>query len=242
MLTSGQLSTRHVEMLVSSLHALHSYGACEHTGLLYANHGAKVRHRFETHENGIYSELGLTRESHFDPILLALDEYELERRALPAAVIHGDPVLTNILLPVDKTSGLKLIDMRGAQGDMLTLEGDAVYDLAKLLQSLLGYDVVLGNRKLSSFVAQSLTSFVSTFFSLIAHLYPSVKVHDVTLACAALYTSLIPLHDNLDHQRRFAIMGRIILDAVAKSGENMVGDDVLLVLPQAVAMFAELDA
>lgn len=65
---------------------------------------------------------------------------------------------------------------------------------------------------------------------------------DFTVLCKALYTSLIPQHDCLDQQRRFAVMARIIMGAVVKSGGHMLDDDVPAVLPRAVEMLAELYA
>jgi len=55
--------------------------------------------------------------------------------------IHGDPVFTNAI--VDKNNRVRLFDMRGMQGDTLTLTGDANYDYAKVYQSLIGYDFVI---------------------------------------------------------------------------------------------------
>ena len=48
--------------------------------------------------------------------------------------IHGDPVFSNVLLTDEST--VKLIDMRGALGDVLTTQGDVTYDLSKVYQSL----------------------------------------------------------------------------------------------------------
>ena len=45
----------------------------------------------------------------------------------------GDPVFSNILLTPENK--VVLIDVRGRQGDLFTTEGDAMYDLAKVLQS-----------------------------------------------------------------------------------------------------------
>ena len=59
-------------------------------------------------------------------------------------VIHGDPVFSNVIATPD--SGLRLVDMRGKLGDVLTIRGDCMYDFAKAYQSVCGYDFVLLGR------------------------------------------------------------------------------------------------
>ena len=59
-------------------------------------------------------------------------------------MIHGDPVFSNVIATPD--SGLRLVDMRGKLGDMLTIRGDCMYDFAKTYQSVCGYDFVLLDR------------------------------------------------------------------------------------------------
>jgi thiamine kinase-like enzyme len=56
--------------------------------------------------------------------------------------IHGDPVFSNVL--VDRDSMVKLVDPRGlTANDQLCVFGDVMYDYAKILQSLCGYDEIL---------------------------------------------------------------------------------------------------
>ena len=55
-----------------------------------------------------------------------------------------DPVFSNVIATPD--AGLKLVDMRGKLGDVLTIRGDCMYDFAKTYQSVCGYDFVLLDR------------------------------------------------------------------------------------------------
>jgi hypothetical protein len=59
----------------------------------------------------------------------------------PVPVVHGDCWFSNVVV----TGGdeVKLLDMRGLVDGALTLNGDRVYDYAKVLQSLLGFDEAL---------------------------------------------------------------------------------------------------
>lgn len=73
-----------------------------------------------------------------------LREYECQGRGVYAHMIHGDPVFSNVLLTSD--SAVVLLDMRGSLGSKRTTAGDMHYDLAKVLQSLYGYDLILLNK------------------------------------------------------------------------------------------------
>jgi len=121
------------------------------SSLLYANLRAKLSDRYEKHRSLYHSfsvsELGFNLEELVQPLLDALARYEKADRASRAAYIHGDPVFSNILLA--KGGGIYLLDMRGALGDRLTTNGDIAYDLAKVFQSLCGYDFFLEDHELS---------------------------------------------------------------------------------------------
>ena len=70
-----------------------------------------------------------------------MELFEKEERWQASNVIHGDPVFSNVLLTDD--GRIFLLDMRGEQGNILTLQGDLTYDLSKVYQSLLGYDYII---------------------------------------------------------------------------------------------------
>jgi hypothetical protein len=59
-------------------------------------------------------------------------------------VIHGDFWFSNILIEY-KNNDYKLIDMKGIVDDIFTLNGDKYYDYGKLLQSIIGYDLIIHN-------------------------------------------------------------------------------------------------
>lgn len=213
LLTSGQMRRANVETALKNLHALHTYAPQPHVPLLYANHCKKVESRFRTHEHSVYKSVGLTYGNHFNSLLRHLAHYESCRRARPAAVIHGDPVLTNLICE-SSSDKLKFIDMRGAQGGSLTVAGDAIYDLAKVFQSLIGYDFILSDIPMDMNTVDMLSSLLSAYWKQVERLYPEVSVKDIVTVCCALYTSLIPLHDDEDHRQQFAIMASLLLEAL----------------------------
>ena len=56
-------------------------------------------------------------------------------------LIHGDFWFSNILFTYQDT--FVFIDMKGQVDDVLSLGGDKYYDYGKLLQSIVGYDLIL---------------------------------------------------------------------------------------------------
>lgn len=91
--------------------------------------------RYAVHQ-ALYSSLCPDAPAMFERICLELERYMAEDRYQHANVIHGDPVFSNVLLT--DTPGVYLLDMRGEVGTRLTLQGDVLYDLSKVYQSLLG--------------------------------------------------------------------------------------------------------
>lgn len=105
-------------------------------------------------------------------------------------VVHGDPVFSNIL--IDELSRLKFVDMRGVQGEELSIFGDIFYDYAKIYQSLLGYEFVLYEKLLHHIYMKNLIdSFKNHFISKFSE-REWVYLQYLTLG---LYFTLIPLHD-----------------------------------------------
>ena len=77
-------------------------------------------------------------------------------------IIHGDPVFTNIL--INQFGKIKFIDMRGKQGEILSIEGDWLYDWAKLYQSLIGYDKILMGKIINETYEKKMIDYFETYF------------------------------------------------------------------------------
>ena len=168
-----------------------------------ANYALKVEARFELFA-AVYDALpggGVAVAEAFDEIMRHLEAYEAEGRADVRRCIHGDPVFSNALLTAD--SRIQLIDMHGALGGALTTAGDCAYDLAKVLQSLCGYDYVLLDAPLEARDVELLDQLKADFAAHVAAEYPDVRWRDVEMLTASLYFSLLPLHDNAAHRVRF---------------------------------------
>ena len=145
----------------------------------------------------------------YQELITYLKLYEEQRRGSLCQLVHGDPVFSNCIL-----SGTRVFffDMNGRQADRLTTQGDCTYDLAKILQSLYGYDFIIldvplheDDELILAELRQHLRKHISSF-------YPSVNWIDVQLICASLLFSLIPLHENEDHRPRFFNLCRKVLN------------------------------
>jgi len=113
-------------------------------------------------------------------------------------VIHGDTVMSNVLLCNDDS--VKFLDMRGMQGSELCIGGDATYDLAKTCQSLLGYDFMLLDWAIDEQVKVHLKKLQDFFWAFVREKYPAVRQADVTLITCSHFLGIVPLHENRAHQ------------------------------------------
>ncbi|KAJ6439792.1 phosphatase iiic [Purpureocillium lavendulum] len=208
--TAKQTNNRSLEMppLLEAQMARFSKRPSNQSVNIYSNYGEKFRRRYEQHRV-YYDSLGPLAESLFNRIHEFLDTYEAEGKGVSADIIHGDPVFSNAILSPDETK-VTFIDVRGQVGDVLTTEGDIHYDLAKVLQSLCGYDHILFQSEngcdLAGFVAGDkplldeaddnlLSELREYFFDFLRDTY-SMYLHRKTLLriTASLIFSLIPLH------------------------------------------------
>jgi hypothetical protein len=175
---------------------------------LHANYLSKCKARFEKYET-LYQDLGI--ETQIDTFKLAnqifdaLKTYESEHLAQKVDVVHGDPVLSNILHTSD--GRIVMIDMRGSLGSVLTTQGDAYYDWAKLYQSLCGYDIILLEHKISERHLEKLETLQKIFWSQLKNLgdqkFFETAQKWIPVLTLSLLFSLIPLHSNRQHQQEF---------------------------------------
>lgn len=231
MLAGRSLTAGRLEAMLDALSQIHKANTgstkklelCEHlkdrfaTGTsrpvnIYSNYSRKLKQRFGQYRQ-IYDELDAQKTPQVLKMLTAfLERYEGAGRALHVPVIHGDPVFSNIILN-ESERRVYFFDVRSQQGDALTTAGDLCYDLAKVLQSLQGYDhVMLADEQILSTLAgtpgtDSLASIVSeqdrlllkdmqdVFWKFVEREYQArISKTDILDILASLLFSLIPLH------------------------------------------------
>ena len=154
---------------------------------IYANYSKKLISRYNDNID-LYNKYPLSKHI-FYTINTQLLKYENNKEGYQT-VIHGDPVFTNIL----KTkTGTMFIDMRGKIGNELTIFGDTNYDLAKIYQSLIGYDYILNNIEMDTHYTQKLIDYFEKHI-------PDYNLKNVKLITASLIFSLLPLHEENEEQ------------------------------------------
>lgn len=153
----------------------------------------------DRYENYNYSQFYQSRDT-LNEIINFLDHYH----TTSVSAIHGDPVFTNVI--IDNDNNIKFIDMRGKQGKYYTIGGDPIYDLAKVYQSLSGYDCILNNTIFT--VDQKLVDLLEKWIeSNYKFTFEQVRKY-----AAGLYFSLIPLHNNEKCQQYYQMAKKLIKD------------------------------
>lgn len=178
----------HMHLLISKLEELQSSCPVDATVDIYANYSAKLQRRFSERRDA-YNEMK-NADSVYKYIVAELQRYEAAGAGAPG-VIHGDAVFTNILLIANDK--LKFIDMRGCVGNVDTIFGDTMYDFAKVYQSLVGYDEILMNTRVSDAYRQRMLKILEN------HL--GDRLPHIRMITSSLLFSLIPLHT--EHRMEF---------------------------------------
>lgn len=153
---------------------------------IYDNYSKKLIQRYNSYDYSKFNNC----EQIFNALLEKLTEYENGRKG-KCVVIHGDPVMTNII--VNNFGKIKFIDMRGKLGDKLTICGDFLYDWAKLYQSLIGYDKILLDKPVSEIYEKKM---IDIFEKKFIELYSMEYLDNLKIITKSLLFTLIPLHDN----------------------------------------------
>lgn len=189
-----ELSKKHLKQILDSLSKLHNYKGdndelyCYNSLDIYQNYYNKLSRRYIRHSQ-YYQEF----EGHYETftdICRKLKEYEEEQRG-NIGIIHGDPVFTNII--IDNSGNIRFIDMRGKQGNNITIMGDINYDYAKIYQSLIGYDEILEDGNVNLVYKNRMIKY---FEELIIGKFGQTTMNDIKTIVKSLLFSLLPLHCN----------------------------------------------
>ena len=178
------LSLQHLDNLFSTINEIHSIKNGQ-SFTAYYDYTKKLEDRYNSFN---YSNFSLKKREFLD-IKNAVSKLDGE-----FSVIHGDLVFSNILLT--DFGDLKFIDVKGKQGNLLTIYGDRYYDYSKIYQSLIGYDEILLDKKVAkSYKRNAIKFFESKFTS-----NELIKIKKIT---KSLLISLVPLHDDPTKQQQY---------------------------------------
>ena len=175
-----------LDYLFDQIKKLHNQKTEDNKVNIYSNYSNKLTKRYLSYDYNQHGDYKLLYEN----LITKLKEYENNKMG-KLGVIHGDTVFTNIL--IDVKSNIKLIDMRGMLGDDLTINGDIMYDYAKIYQSILGYDFILNDKELDyDYISTFRDYFEKKFISI----YNEELMTYVKYITSSLLFSLVPLHSN----------------------------------------------
>jgi len=193
--TNKQLTQKHLFSLIDALSNIHSFD-CPSSINIYSNYSKKLRQRITEYPE-LYIKYGIV--DLLMKIIYSLQEYEEKNKGV-SGIIHGDPVFTNVF---ETPTGVKLIDMRGKQGDEVTLYGDIYYDFAKIYQSLIGYDNILNGIEIDDAYRSELVNYFESMIS-------REEIEKIKLITTSLLISMLPLHD--DDETKFNKYIKLIHD------------------------------
>ena len=169
---------------------------------IYDNYSKKLEKRYKLYDYSQYQN----HKKIFNEINNFLKYYEKMKMGR-LTVIHGDTVLTNIIITDYNT--IKFIDMRGTIGTKLSIYGDWLYDWAKIYQSLIGYDNILLNKKINIKYQKAIIEYFQDYF---ITLYSKDDFYNLKMITKSLLFSLIPLHDDNNCQHFYNLINHKYLN------------------------------
>jgi capsule biosynthesis phosphatase len=197
------LKVEQLTSLMTQLQILHDHQTeVKEYPKVYADYVQKLRDRYNNNR-GLYNKY-----IHAESIFKKLDNLLFYYDDAIFSVIHGDPVFTNVL---QTERGLKFIDMKGKIDGELTIIGDAYYDLAKVYQSILGYDFILNDIELDNI-------YIDEFKTKFESLFTKEGLRNLKIITASLFFTLMPLHT--EDQDKFAKYFKIINTLLDECRDN----------------------
>ena len=187
---SEELTIEQFDNILGTIKRIHSIKSTSiSTHLIYSNYANKLKNRYN--ENIFFYNIFENSDILYNNLYKELIKYENNNNGI-ASMIHGDTVFTNII--INNLGKIKLIDMRGKLGDVLSIYGDQLYDWAKIYQSIIGYDEILENKYVSN---KYKSTFIEYFLNEFKKIYSNpIYIYFLNIITASLIFTLIPLHNN----------------------------------------------
>lgn len=207
LLINHTFNESHLRSIITVLNDLHMIPIKNENINIYSNWYQKTKYRYK-HNIEIYHSLDedIRYIRSFILIILGwLQEYQFTNSGKHVGCIHGDSVLTNIILT---TNGIKMIDMRGYIGNTYTIEGDMYYDWSKIYQSLWGYDYIILDREITERDENYLQELRSIFIRI-----TGLSENILNYMVISHLISIIPLHNNINHRRKFMKLAQHIYNS-----------------------------
>jgi len=190
LLINNLLTKEDLSILVKKLSFLHSSKFMKKTTKIdiYANYSKKFILRTKN--------LKKYKHKYLDKVNEYLKYYEKNQKG-KIGVIHGDPVLSNIIKK--NNNDLIFLDPRGSLGNDYSIFGDINYDYAKIYQSLTGYENIIYDRKID---INYLNDLKDHFENLVINKNKIESIEALKYLTSSLYFTLIKFH-NKKYTSRF---------------------------------------
>ena len=183
---SQEVTLSQFQHILNSINRIHESNNNFDNIDIYSNYVDKLKCRYADYDYSRFND----SEMVYHKIINKLNKY-INKKMGKIAVIHGDTVLTNII--INQFGKIKFIDMKGKYENTVTIFGDEFYDWAKLYQSLVGYDEIHENTHID---INYKNSFIEYFKNYFINKYNVDYWEYLQYLTASLLFSLIPLHDN----------------------------------------------
>jgi len=197
--TSELLTTETLTHIMNSVARIQRVSIEDGEVDIYKNYSEKLEKRWNTYDYSKFTD----SETTYKDLLDKLKSYE-DSGMGKRVVVHGDPVFTNIL--INNHDKIKFIDMRGKVGEVLSINGDWLYDWAKVYQSLIGYDEILSCKSVSETYKTRMVECFETYF---AEKYSEEDLNNLKLITKSLLFTLIPLHDDEKCQSYYDLLRKL---------------------------------
>lgn len=198
LLVNNSLTEHNLKLLLDVIEKIHNSGISDISDVS-ENYNPKIIRRYREYD---YFRVSPDAENYFNMITSKMSEYNNSING----TIHGDLVFSNVFLCDNQV--IRFIDMRGKIGETDTIFGDIFYDYAKIYQSLIGYDFILNDYEINVSYLNELRKFFESYF---VDKYSIEQLQFLKYITAGLLFSLIPLHTDLEKQKKYFELIKIII-------------------------------
>jgi len=182
------LTTRDLDLLLESLDKIHLFEEDGNIIYEYTNFSKKFISRLSEYD---FQRLGITTE---EVTLIESKLSSIEKEGFKRVMVHGDAVFGNIILT--NSNQLKFVDVRGILDEVETCFGHKLYDLAKVYQSLIGYDEILLDKKIK-------ISYKSKMIKHFENKFDTETLDKIKIITSSLLLSMLPLHNETEKFEKY---------------------------------------
>jgi capsule biosynthesis phosphatase len=183
------------EKLLNSIKEIHSISDKNQLNIdeYKNNYLLKIQKRFENKEIYNFEDADLL----YKTLINKLNDYFNRIEKNIVSIIHGDFWFSNIL--ISYKDEYKFIDMKGLINNSKSISGDKIYDYAKILQSLIGFDSILYDKEINNEYNKIFIDYLKEWLKIND---PNIIFNDVQNICALLIFGSFHAYENMENQKK----------------------------------------